>query len=398
MCKAKITYGLPFILSFRVTASCGTKAPQSPAADVQVEAPETQPLAPKQLPPPGEPGPFLLQITDQFPTQVFGSAATNDYFAVAIQGDVRDETLCPQTHLLTCFRGVAYIVARMNPNTPRLVSLYESDTQSGSRVDDLASASNRFVFAINEGHYAGDSLASSLLVVDQGGTPERTIPLNSQTQTTIQTALVSGEEALSACFVVKENASQNKTSIRCEEINPVTGSRGTLMNWSFDVPVRSLDIARLHDDLLVVWNAGGHIYASFSDDAQNAVDLGEATTLRPIVAAGHEQFMIAWQDASMQTRVTRLTRSEPPKKSLALSGVSHRSLGGLVPTTSGFVLAFRYENAQQLAVIEPDLSAWNLVEGSTTWRMLSDYASLDIQEAHQGKIYWQTVDSLIGEH
>jgi len=380
-------------------SACGSQTSNSPTSPDEVPSEAVEVSAPpKQLPPPGEPGPFLLQITDQFPTQVFGSAATTDYFAIAIQGDARDVTLCPQTQLLTCFKGVAYIVARMNPNEPKAVPLYESDTQSGARVDDIAAVGTRFVFAVNDGAYVGDKRTASLVVADQTGKVERSLSMDVQNQVVLQSALVGGETEVTGCSLLRDAAAGTSYTIHCESLNPISGSRSALFNWSFATPVRSFEIAQLKDDLLVVWTAGGRLYASFSDDPMNGFDLGTASAVRPLVAAGHEQFVIAWQDENLQTRVTSLTRNEEPKKSLALSGITHRSLGGLVATTAGFVLAFRYENAQQLAVIEPDLSAWNLVEGSATWRQLSDYASLDIQDAHQGKFLWQTVESLIGEH
>ncbi len=382
-----------------VCAACSSQIGNSQTSENDVSSEIVGSTSPsKQLPPPGEPGPFLLQITDQFPTQVFGSAATTDYFAIAIQGDARDVTLCPQTQLLTCFKGVAYIAARMNPNEPKSVLLYESDTQSGARVDDISAVGTRFVFALNDGAYVGDKRTASLVVVDQTGRAERTLSMDVPNQIVQQTALVGGETDVTGCSILRDAGAGTSYTIHCESLNPASGSRSALLNWSFVTPVRSLEIAQLKEDLLIVWTAGGRLYASFSDDPVNVLDLGTSSAFRPLVAAGHERFVIAWMDENQQTRVTSLSRNEAPKKSLALSGVTHRSLGGLVATTHGFVLAFRYENAQQLAVIEPDLSAWNLVEGSATWRQLSDYASIDIQDAHQGKFLWQTVESLIGEH
>ncbi|MBO5753735.1 MAG: hypothetical protein J6S69_08625, partial [Proteobacteria bacterium] len=63
-------------------------------------------------------------------------------------------------------------------------------------------------------------------------------------------------------------------------------------------------------------------------------------------------------------------------------------------TSKGYVFAFRHQNTQQMAIIAPDFERWDLIDNSTKWRMLSDYASLDIQEAHTGKVIWQTVESL----
>ncbi len=377
-----------------LVSGCNKTSVSPEVADEIVEVEPELPPPPKQVLPPGEPGPFVLQMNELLPTQVFGSAATPDFFSVALQGDVRDITRCTQTQLTVCFKGGAYITERMNPNEAKFVQLYESDTQSGARIDDLVATNNRFIYAISDGIYAGDTRNASLVVVDTAAKVDKTIALNVADQIIDQVALVAGDEDYVACTLSHAEQGHSPSQIRCEQFLG-DGSRQTLFIWSFDVQPRSFDVARLDQDLLITWTAGAKLYAAFSDEPQNIMELGTATATRPALAAGHKQFMLAWQDAETQTRVVRLVRGEAPSQSLVLNGLTYRSIGGFVPTVPGFVLAFRFENAQQLAVIEPDLSAWNLVEGSKTWRQLSGYAAIDIQEAHQGKILWQTADSLI---
>ena len=380
-----------------LAGSCGNKAPSDATESSQAAAPGVPepPPPPKQLPPPGEPGPFLLQMSDLFPTQVFGSAATNDDFAVAFQGEVRDETKCTETQLTVCFPGAAYIAQRMNPNEPKMVKLYESDTQSGACVEDIAAVQDRFVFGVTEGVYAGDIRTSRLVVVDRSATAERVIELNPQGQLVTSLSLAPWEGTQYVACMLTQPELPGRSHIRCEMFDVSSASRKPIFDWPVSVLPRSIAAAAFKGDLLVAWTAGGRLYVAFSDAPENTMDLGPATAARPLIAAGHEQFVIAWQGDDAQTKLVRLTRTTKPSEALTLNGVDHRSLGGLVATVPGFVLAFRYGSAQQLAVIEPDLSAWYLAEGSKSWRLLSGYGALNIQDAHQGKLIWQTAESLI---
>lgn len=376
-----------------------SRTPVPDVADEPVEPEVVVPPPPKQLPPPGNPGPVLLQIVSLFPSQIFGTAATPDYFAVATQGDARDENLCPQTKLPNCFKGTAYITQRINPNEPKIVPLYESDTQTGARVDDIAATTDRFFFGITEGLYAGDVRTTTLLVTDQNGNTERSIAMNPPKQIVYQMALSGAETNVTACMITNSHElAVDDAHIRCEQIDAVYGTRTTILDWPFSVTPRSLDIALLKTDLLLAWTAGGRLYAAFSDTPEQVMEFGPALSTGPYLAVGHEQFLLAWLDDTGQTRVTRIVRGEAPSKALLLNGILDRTLGGLVATVPGFLLAFRYDNSQQIALIEPDLSAWHLVEGKAPWMLLSDYAAIDIDNAHQGKIIWQTTESLIGEN
>ena len=375
---------------------------RTPAPDVvnDVAEPSVEvPPPPKQLPPPGNPGPILLQIATLFPSQIFGSAATPDYFAVATQSDVHDINLCPQTKLDHCYKGTAYLTQRLNPNEPKAIPLYESDTQSGGRVDDIAATTDRFFFGVTEGLYTGDTRITTLIVTDQNGTVERSLAMNPPKQIISGMALAGAETNVTACMITNSHElAVDDAHIRCEQIDAAYGTRTTILDWPFNVPPRSLDIALLKDDLLIAWTAGGRLYAAFSDAPESVMEFGGALSTGPILAVGHEQFVLAWLDDKAQTRLTRIVRGEQPSKALLLNGVTERTLGGLVATVPGFLLAFRYDNSQQLALIEPDLTAWHLVEGKVPWLQLSDYAALDIDNAHQGKIIWQTADSMIGEN
>lgn len=392
-----------FVLVFVCGALClflgCSRTPESHVVpDTEVPQPEPPP-PPKQLPPPGNPGPVLLQIATLFPLQIFGTAATPNYFAIATQGDAYDEKLCPLTNRPNCYKGTAYIAPRMNPNEPKLISLYESDTQSGARVEAIAATADRFFFAVTEGLYAGDTRSTTLIVADQTGNVERTLAMNPPRQIVYQMALASSETNVTSCMITNSHEiAVDDAHIRCEQVDAAYGTRTTVLDWAFETPPRSLDIALLKNDLLIAWTAGGRLYAAFSDAPEAVMEFGEAISAGPYLAVGHEQFMLAWLDDKAQTRITRIVRGEPPSKQLLLNGIMERTLDGLVATVPGFLLSFRYDNSQQLALIEPDLSAWHLVEGKAPWLQLSDYAALDIANAHQGKIVWQTADSLIGEN
>ena len=70
-------------------------------------------------------------------------------------------------------------------------------------------------------------------------------------------------------------------------------------------------------------------------------------------------------------------------------------MGALVAVSRVYAFAFRHQNTQQIAIVDADLKSWYLADNSTQWRMFSQYGALDIDNAHNGKFVWQTVESLI---
>jgi len=370
-------------------------ASESPSAAAEAAA-SAQETAPVWTPPPGEPGPFLLQIDSNLPTQVFGTVATPSHFAIAIQSDVRDIQSCPSTELAVCFKGSAYIAERTNPNQPKLVPLYESDTQSGARVDGMAAAAGLFAFAFNEGAYAGDTRVAAIVVANPQGDIVRQIPLQSDQNTVLQTSLASYDDsAILACSLMQR---AKRTGIVCDIYDLAKNTQKPAgVEWFFEAPIRSLDIAVHDKHVLLAWTAAGHTYAAFAQHPENIFDLGESTAQRPIIAAGHGAFAVVWQDANADTCIERIDPRTREAKRIKLNGLRERTINGIAAISSGFLIAFRFDNAPQLAIIEPGFSNWHLVDNNKRWRMISDDAVLDLQDAHSGKILWQTAHSLIAE-
>lgn len=386
-------------------AACGSKdrAPNTAPEAGKIEATETVAASQitKEEAPAGEPGPFLLQLSENFPTEVFGAAATTSHFAVAMQTDTRNITQCPQTELAICFRGIAYISPRSNPTSPRPLILYESDTQSGARVDDLLASKMKFVFVVNEGAYVGDTRQASLILSDLNGLSDFRMPLNPEDGIILQTRIDSlADDSILACHIVAnvvDNVIGDAKTISCDkiDIHSTPPKRSKISDYRFSTPVRSLALASLDDQALVAWTAGGRAYAAFINTPRRLIELGAATAQNPIVVKGHGGFLIAWQGDDNIIHMTRVDKNAENIKTIKLNGIENRSLNGLAANKDGFITSFRHENTQQLALILPDLSEWHLIENSTHWRKFSNAASLDIHEAHTGSIIWQTAYSLV---
>lgn len=350
--------------------------------------------------PPGEPGPFLVRTDTLFPTQIFGAAATPTHIAIAFQSDVRDVSLCKQTQLPICFQGAALLTTRRNPNTVVRVDLYESDTQSGTRVDSVESVGEYFAFAIRDGVYAGDTPRQVLAIFHQDGTASARIDLSQPQARCNQIALaVQENDRVIVCRALDLNDLKSSHRIDCQSIAAATGKSSPLGSIATQAPVRTLSVIAGFDRLLAAWTSNAHAYAAFLDDPDNVVDLGAATAIRPSLARGVDRFAVAWQgddgtfkiDAIFPTRQNR----DDKRQTLILNGVRDRSLGALTAFSQGFAFAFRHQNTQQIAIVDTDMKAWHLADNSTQWRMFSQYGALDIENAHNGKFIWQTVESLI---
>ena len=381
--------------------SCSSKEkPKASTADtVETSEAASKTEPPKRLaPPPGEPGPILLQMGSSFPTQIFAVSATKNTLALGIQSDARDISLCPETELPFCFIGNAVIAPRMNPNETKIVKLYESDTQSGNRIDDVAATSSGFVFALNEGRYVGDAPVARLVIMDESGTIKNNLTISAPDLHISSTSLsaLDGEKVL----VCKANEpAQGRPGIICENLDTSTGKSTPVVTFQTEYPVRELETAVSGETALIVWIENGHAHAAFSDHPNDILDLGLSTALKPHVAAGLNDFAIAWQSDDAQTHIDRIPYSAVMKslerQSLILNGLDYRTIGGLVAISEGYLLSFRHQNTQQMAIVPVNFKTWHLINNSNHWRMLSDYGVLDIQDAHSGKMIWQTGESLI---
>ncbi len=382
--------------------SCDSKdSPKSatPGAAMD-EIGEVKPAAPRKLPaPPGEPGPVLIRLADSFPTQIFGAAASENKIAIAIQSDTRNIELCPETELPVCFRGIGIITDRLNPNEPKLVQLYESDTQSGARIEGIAAAKDRFVFAINDGVYVGDSHRTQIAIVNAQPQVERKIDLASPDLSVSQISLSSWtNDRVLVCAAFEPV--QGKPGVRCEALDPETGKVSPVATISTQNPVRTFSVGTSGEHALVVWVESGHAKAAFLENAGDVLELGLSTTNAPHVAAGLDDFAVVWQGDDALMRVDRIPIAGALKnidrRTILLNGLDYRTIGGLVAVSEGYLFAFRHQNTQQMALVTADFEGWHLLEDNQVWRMLSGYGSLDIQEAHTGKIFWQTAESLVG--
>ena len=234
-----------WMVTFAVCALlCGCRskdAAESPTSVqvVEAEQQEAEPEAPKLLPaPPGEPGPFLVRMENGFPNHIFGTAATENHIAIAMQGDARDISLCTETGLPVCFRGQLLVTARTNPNQPIMVKLYESDTQSGAQFDDIVSVGDRFAIALNEGIYVGDGQNVSLVFVDGLGNIERALDLNFPESHITQTALSSySDDSLLICRIIDPDSQRDKLTARilCESYQPRSSKRSTVATVQSDI-------------------------------------------------------------------------------------------------------------------------------------------------------------------
>ncbi len=385
-------------------AGCESKNSVRPVAAGDVNAAAENAREPQKLPvldpPPGDPGPFLIRLDALFPTQIFGIAATETHVAVAMQSDARDVSLCAQTQLPICFRGTAVIARRRNPNTAQIVDLYESDTQSGARVDDVESVGDYFAFAVRDGIYAGDVPKQTLAVFRQDGSPTAKIDLTVPHADCRQIALAASvDRQIVVCSALDLNDLGASHRISCRSVDAASSKVDDLGHISAQTPVRSLDIATGFGRTLAVWTAQTHAYAAFLDAPEKIVDLGPATAARPSVVCGADRFAVSWQadDGTSVIDAIFPNENDAPRnrQSLILNGATDRSVGPLAAFSRGYAFAFRHQNTQQIGIADPDLGAWHLVSDSDNWRMLGQYGALDVQNAHNGKLIWQTVESLI---
>ena len=392
---------LPLLLLILAQVSCGSKDGTKSATSEDAIEQEAEAIAeaPKLPPPPGEPGPVLIRLENRFPTQIFATAANEKWIAMGIQSDIRDITQCPETEIPVCFEGDAVIVERLNPNNPLRLKLYESDTQSGSRIDDVAASSDRFVFALSEGHYVGDTKKNRLAIVDEKAKLERTLDLMSPQYEVTNTVLAPwSDDRILVCSSIEPTS--GSPGIRCDALEPKSAKLTPVISMYMRQPVRNLDVAVLGEQALLVWIDSGFAKAVRLDKTDEPLVLGQSTAQEVHAAAGLNEFAVIWQGDDAQMRVDRIPYGQSLKslerKMILLNGLDYRTVGDLVAISKGYVFAFRHQNTQQMALITPDFSGWHILENSSTWRFMSDYASLDIQEAHTGKILWQTAESLIG--
>lgn len=391
-----------FTVAWIWVAGCDSKdSPRSATApqSLQTESAQAAPEVPRVLPdPPGESGPFLVRMEQGFPNHIFGSAATENQLAITMQSDARDISLCTRTNLPVCFQGKALISDRTNPNQPIILNLYESDTQSGSQIDDVTSVGNNFVFAVNEGLYVGDTQSVSLVISDAAGHVLQNVDLGQPDVRIIGTSLCRYTDAeILVCRGIEpeSNREQFMPRIICERYLPQNSQRSPVASIQSDRMVRALDVGCNGNQALLAWIEGGHLKAAFVHNPVETFDLGLSTSNPPQIAAGLDAFAVSWQGDDGNMRVTRIPVDGSEQKTLLLNGVQFRSITGIVATSLGYLIAFRHQNTQQVALIEPDFNAWHLVDNSQNWRMFSDYASIDIQDAHTGKMIWQTAESLV---
>lgn len=390
-----------FAIAFLASACDSKDSPKPATTDAANQAEDNaQSQVQRKLPaPPGEPGPVLIRMTNSFPTQIFAVAATENHVAFAMQSDVRDVSLCTETELPVCFHGSVLISQRRNPNQPKLVKLYESDTQSGSRMDDAAAAGNKFVIAISEGRYVGDTPVSKLVIVDENAVKEREIILSAPD---IQISHISLNPLEDGRVLVCKSFEpiQGNPGLICEKLDPSTGKLTPVATIQTKNPIRSFEIALSEERILAAWIESGIAQTAFLNAPDEKLELGVATALKPHLAAGLNNFAIVWQSDDAQTHVDKLPIDKSIKsierQTMTLNGLDYRSINGLAAVSEGYLFAFRHQNTQQMALISTDFKSWNLLSNSNNWRMISDYAVIDIQEAHTGKIVWQTAESIVG--
>ena len=383
---------------------CDTKSSPNPATPNAVDVDSTGAHDVEKVAtlsaPPGEAGPFLVRSDALFPTQIFGFAATETHIAIAMQSDVRDVSQCVQTQLPICFQGAALLTTRRNPNVAMRVDLYESDTQSGARVDGVESVGQYFAFAIRDGVYAGDTPRQSLAIFHQDGTTTARLDLTSPQAKCHQIALAAQEDnRVVVCRALDLNDLKSSHQIDCQSVGIATGKSSHLGSIATQAPVRSLSIIEGFDRILVAWTSNAHAYVAFLDVPDNVIDLGASTAIRPSLARGADRFAIAWQGDDGTFKIDAIYPAKQnrhdTRQTIVLNGVYERSLGALVAFSRGYAFAFRHQNTQQIAIVDADLKSWYLADNSTQWRMFSQYGALDIDNAHNGKFVWQTVESLI---
>ncbi len=340
----------------------------------------------------------MIRVENRLPTQFFGSVATQSHIAIAYQSDARDISLCPETELQVCFLGMSLIAERTNPNHPIAVKLYESDTQSGSRVDDVVAAGNHFVFALNEGIYVGDAQKNTLIITDTAGQIERTVDLRQPNARIVQTALSSYQNnQIVICRGIEPNDSHQQLFPRivCEFYDIQNAKRTTAATIQSDEPVRTLAVTSNGKHSLISWAEGGKMYAADLTNTDQKIELGASTATRPLIAAGVDAFAVAWQSDNGMTRIDRIPFAGEGHQTMELNGVDYRNLGGLAAVSEGYLSTFTHKNTQQVLLVSPDFEHWDLVENNSNARLFMDYASLDITEAHTGKILWQTAETLV---
>lgn len=385
-----------YVAAFAALCGCGNSVSIQPSAapDPALEQPEIVVKPEKLAPPPGNPGPILVRTENLFPNQMFATAATESHIAFAMQSDARDVSLCPKTELPICFLGSAVIAKRVNPNRPKRVILYESDTQSGSRVDDVAADGSRFAFAVREGLYTGDTLQNSVLIVDQDAAILHKISLDKADFHIGQMALTSDQNGVTLCHAFSHDF---QYGVQCYALDMQAARLDPQQTLTSGSPVRSLSLASANGKILLAWTSAAHAYIANLGDNSRKIDLGPASAMRPQIAAGIDSFAIAWQSDDGRIRIESVPfdGNASKRQTLTLNGLRDQSIQGLSPVSDGFLFAFRHNNTQQIALVAPDFKSWQLVENPLAWRAFHGLASVDITDAHTGKWIWQTAESLL---
>lgn len=364
-----------------------TDATSELPADTQAQA-NTIPI---QSPPPGDPGPFIVQLQDKLPSRIFSVAANISHIAITYQTDVSDITQCLDTQINVCFKGFLTLATRQNPSQQKTIEIYESDTQSGAQILDLIPTQDGFALLYNNGRYVGDETQNRLLMLSNNGEPSLNVTLEEQSSKLVASLASLADDNILLC-TAKNSATPPQ--INCQKLYP-TGKMEPIAQLSSPTTIHHLTIAASKQKLLLAYTNASGLHAVFLDAPQQSIDFGPTTAQKPLIAQGHGAFLLMWQDDQAQLRASRIQDDAQHTTPITLAGLQYQLPQGLAAVPAGFLFAVNEGKMSNVALINPTADTWFLLDNSNVVRLIQGISALNIQNARLGKLVWQTAASLV---
>lgn len=396
MLKLKSLALILFVLSMALMG-CSKSTILSHGDEVDAEEEGAAPRYPVFAPPPGAPGPFVVQLHQKRPSFVFGTAANVTHFAITYQTDLGGDN-CGIDGLNVCFKGFLLIAERKNPSKFELVELYESDTQSGAHIDELHDTHDGFVVLLREGRYVGDDLVSRLVFVQNDGRIQSQSPLEFDHVEVKQAsgAVLADGSVLVCALKSEERQSQNEISerITCKKIFS-SGKAERVHGVQAENPVHFVKVATHAKSTLLLWQTGKRLKASLLENPKHVIDLGYSTAKSASVIYGHGAYLTIWQDDQGHVHSVRIEEDGSLSERLTLAGLQYNLPDAISAVPAGFLFAVNVGKRSDIGLIEPSNEKWHLLSNSEYLRKISGISALHIQNARQGMFIWQTADSLV---
>ena len=320
--------------------------------------------------PPGEAGPFAIS---EFIGEVndYGYAAATVSSALVIYRAVVPGKECVEGRAERCTQWLAALRPRQADAVARSVRLFESDTPSGARLEDVAGGLKRFAIVGREGIYEGDTRRLLFKMLDEHGRHINGASLVPDDVLSYGGAVTHvGKDRFLACWSGPPRARgtglRDDLRVWCRLLGSngraqerVEATKG-LKKGRFLVPAlawrgdRGL-IAWVRNETLEVRSVSVDGLDKKAQPVAISAD-GQAVPKTPLLVAGHGGYLVIWQAPNGRLQLRRLDKNGEPEG--AIAGV-HETLAryvfpdGAAALPEGFMLSVRSGGGSRVLLISP---------------------------------------------